>query len=97
MLENVKLMLGITDTNKDDLLSLLIENATQEVLTYTNQKSINDSLNTAILLVVVYNFNRIGTEGVDSEGYSGVNFAYSSDYPDSIMRLLKKQKKIQTV
>lgn len=97
MLENVKLMLGITDTSKDDLLSLLIENATQEVLTYTNQKSINDSLNTAILLVVVYNFNRIGTEGVDSEGYSGVNFAYSSDYPDSIMRLLKKQKKIQTV
>lgn len=97
MLENVKLMLGITDTSKDDLLSLLIENATQEVLTYTNQKSINDSLNTAILLVVVYNFNRIGTEGVDSEGYSGVNFAYSSDYPDSIMRLLKKQKKIQTI
>ena len=97
MLENVKLMLGITDTSKDDLLLLLIENATQEVLTYTNQKSINDSLNTAILLVVVYNFNRIGTEGVDSEGYSGVNFAYSSDYPDSIMRLLKKQKKIQTV
>ena len=97
MLENVKLMLGITDTSKDDLLSLLIENATQEVLTYTNQKSINDSLNTAILLVVVYNFNRIGTEGVDTEGYSGVNFAYSSDYPDSIMRLLKKQKKIQTV
>lgn len=97
MLENVKLMLGITDTSKDDLLSLLIENATQEVLTYTNQKSITDSLNTAILLVVVYNFNRIGTEGVDSEGYSGVSFAYSSDYPDNIMRLLKKQKKILTV
>ena len=96
MLEQVKLLLGITDNSKDDILSLLIEQATEEALSYTHQNSI-DNLLTAIVRMVVYNFNRIGTEGVDSEGYSGVSFAYSSDYPDSIMRLLKKQKKIQTV
>lgn len=93
MLEQVKLLLGITDNSKDDILSLLIEQATEEALIYTHQNSI-DNLFTAITSMVVYKFNRLGTEGVDSEGYSGVSFAYSSDYPDYIVRLLKRQKKI---
>lgn len=96
MLEQIKLLLGITDDSKDSILSLLIEQATEEALTYTHQKS-TDTLLTAIVQMVVYNFNRIGTEGVDSEGYSGVSFTYSSDYPASIMRMLKAQKRILTV
>lgn len=96
MLEQIKLLLGITDDSKDSILSLLIEQATEEALTYTHQKS-TDTLLAAIVNMVVYNFNRIGTEGVDSEGYSGVSFTYSSDYPASIMRMLKAQKRILTV
>ena len=92
MLEQVKTLLGITDDSKDNILSLLIEQATEEALTYTHQTSI-DNLLTAIVRMVVYNYNRIGTEGVDTEGYSGVSFAYSSDYPDNIMRLLSAQRK----
>lgn len=92
MLEQVKILLGITDDSKDNILSLLIEQATEEALTYTHQTSI-DNLLTAIVRMVVYNYNRIGTEGVDTEGYSGVSFAYSSDYPDNIMRLLRAQRK----
>lgn len=92
MLEQVKTLLGITDDSKDNILSLLIEQATEEALTYTHQNSI-DNLLTAIVRMVVYNYNRNGTEGVDTEGYSGVSFAYSSDYPDNIMRLLRAQRK----
>lgn len=92
MLEQVKTLLGITDDSKDNILSLLIEQATEEALTYTHQNSI-DNLLTAIVRMVVYNYNRIGTEGVDTEEYSGVSFAYSSDYPDNIMRLLRAQRK----
>lgn len=92
MLEQVKTLLGITDDSKDNILSLLIEQATEEALTYTHQNSIENLL-TAIVRMVVYNYNRIGTEGVDTEGYSGVSFAYSSDYPDNIMRLLRAQRK----
>lgn len=93
MLEQVKTLLGITDDSKDNILSLLIEQATEEALTYTHQNSI-DNLLTAIVRMVVYNYNRIGTEGVDTEEYSGVSFAYSSDYPDNIMRLLRAQRKV---
>ena len=96
MLDKLKLILSIKDDTKDDLLTLLIEQAIEEALNYTHQDSI-DNLRSTIISMVVYKYNRLGTEGLDSEGYSGVSFGYSSDYPDSIMRALKSQRKLITV
>lgn len=95
MLEQIKTLLGLDDS-KDDILSLLIEQATEEALAYTHQSNPNE-LFTAIVKMVVYTYNRLGTEGVDAEGYSGVSFTYSSDYPDSIMRILRSKKKLLTI
>jgi len=96
MLDKLKLILGIKDDTKDDLLTLLIEQAIEEALNYTHQDSI-ENLRSTIISMVVYKYNRLGTEGLDSEGYSGVSFGYSSDYPDSIMRALKSQRKLITI
>ena len=92
MLEKVKLLLGIADNTKDDLLTLLIEQAVEEAIVYTHNECV-DELNTSIIQMVVYKYNRIGTEGVDSEGYSGVSFQYTSDYPENIMRGLRAKRK----
>lgn len=56
-----------------------------------------DNLSSTIISMVVYKYNRLGTEGLDSEGYSGVSFGYSTDYPESIMRALKSQRKLITI
>ena len=96
MLEKVKLLLGITDNTKDDLLTLLIEQAVEEAIVYTHNECV-DELNTSIIQMVVYKYNRIGTEGVDSEGYSGVSFQYTSDYPENIMRGLRAKRKVVLV
>lgn len=96
MLEKIKLLLGITDEEKDALLQLLIDNATDEVITFTNNNDVMD-LEFVIQKVVVYNYNRLGTEGLDSEGYSGVSFTYSTDYPDDLLRLLKGKRKLRTL
>lgn len=96
MLDKLKLILGIKDDTKDGLLTLLIEQAIEEALNYTHQDSI-DNLSSAIISMVVYKYNRLGTEGLDSEGYSGVSFGYSTDYPESIMRALKSQRKLITI
>ena len=93
MLDKIKILLGITADDKNDLLTLLIEQATEEAILFTHNDSLED-LNTAIIKMVVYNYNRLGTEGVDSENYSGVSFNYSADYPDSIIRMLKAKRKI---
>lgn len=96
MLEKVKLLLGIADNAKDDLLTLLIEQAVEEAIVYTHNECV-DELNTSIIQMVVYKYNRIGTEGVDSEGYSGVSFQYTSDYPENIMRGLRAKRKVVLV
>lgn len=94
MLKKIKVLLGLTaDNSKDDLLTILIEQAIEEALTYTHQDCV-DGMDTAIIQMVVYKYNRIGTEGVDSEGYSGVSFNYATDYPDSIIRILKSKRKL---
>lgn len=93
MLDKIKLLLGITDDSKDDLLTILIEQAIDEALAYTHRDSA-DELDTSIIQMVVYKYNRIGTEGVDNENYSGVSFSYSADYPDSIMRGLRAKRKV---
>lgn len=96
MLEKIKLLLGFKDESKDDLLTILIEQAIDEALDYTHRDSA-DELDTSIIQMVVYKYNRIGTEGVDSESYNGVNFNYSPDYPESIMRGLRAKRKVLTL
>lgn len=93
MLNKIKILLGLKDNSKDDLLTILIEEAIDEALAYTHRDSA-DGLDTSITQMVVYKYNRIGTEGVDSENYSGVSFSYSTDYPESIMRGLRSKRKV---
>lgn len=96
MLEKIKLLLGLKDETKNDLLTILIEQAIDEALNYTHRDSA-DELDTSIIQMVVYKYNRIGTEGVESENYNGVSFDYTADYPDSIMRGLRAKRKVLTL
>lgn len=93
MLQKVKLLLGIADTSKDDLLNLLIDQATNQVINYTHNPPCVLLLEDTIVDMVIYNYNRMGTEGLNSEGYSGVSFSYSTDYPESILRSLRAHRK----
>lgn len=97
MLDKIKVLLGLTDETKDTLLTILIEQAIEEAIDYTHNEECINTINSTIIQMVVYKYNRIGTEGLDSEGYSGVSFAYTADYPESIMRALKAKRRIRTV
>ncbi len=96
MLENIKLLLGIKDASKDDILMLLLQSCINEAKNYTHNDSIVDYEN-VIDDMVVYRFNLLGTEGLDAETYSGVRFEYSADYPESILRQLRSHRKVVTI
>lgn len=96
MLENIKLLLGIKDASKDDILMLLIQSCINEAKNYTHNNSIINYEN-VIDDMVVYRFNLLGTEGLNSETYSGVKFDYASDYPESILRQLRSHRKVVTI
>lgn len=97
MIDNIKLLLGIQDSSKDELLTLLVNACIDEVIAYTHNEKCIGELDSTIQNMVVYNYNRLGTEGVTSEGYSGVTYNYSTDYPDSIMRVLKAHRKLRVL
>ena len=94
MLENIKILLGINDSSKDELLTVLLDQAIEEAENYTHNNCLT-GLESTICRMVVYNYNRISTEGVNSESYSGVSYSYSADYPENIMRVLKAHRKIR--
>ena len=96
MLENIKLLLSISSTEKDNLLTLLIQQATDEAKDFTHREDVCE-LQSTIERMVVYNYNRIGTEGLNSESYSGTSYNYTTDYPEQILKMLKRYRKIVTL
>lgn len=96
MLEKLKVLLGLTNNEKDNLLTILIEQTTEEAIAYTHNDNFEE-LCSIILSMCIYHYNRLGSEGLDSEGYSGVSFNYSNDYPEPIIRALKAKRKLITL
>lgn len=94
MLEKMKLYLGIGDASKDTLLSFLLATAEDEAKDYTNNENISENL---IVQMAIYKYNRLGTEGLNSENYSGVSFNYMSDYPETIVKQLRRFKKLGVI
>ena len=93
MLEDVKALLGIEGTDKDRILQLLITQAIDEAKDFTHREDIYP-LQSTIEKMVIFNYNKMGVEGLDSESYSGQSYHYYADYPESIMRTLKRYRKL---
>lgn len=97
ILQRVKLLLNISDTSKDALLDELIANVEEFILNYTNNSDCLASLGSTECSMVVHDYNRLGTEGLSSENYSGMSFGYTAGYSDDIMKQLKKFRKVKTI
>ena len=94
MIEDIKTLLGLDNNDKDEFIQLLINLATDDAIAKTGCADVN-ALRSVITEMTVYKFNRAGTEGLDSENYSGVSYHYTSDYPDYILSALDTIKKSQ--
>ena len=94
MFEDIKILLGPAAEGRDTVIQLLINLATDDAVNKTGCADIL-ALQSVITDMVVYKFNRLGTEGLDSETYSGVSYHYTSDYPDYILSALDTIKKSQ--
>lgn len=94
MLNQIKLLLGLTDNTKDELIMALIERSTDELITYTNNDQAAEH-NSLICSMVLYNYNRLNTLGITAENYSGVSFTYESNYPQSILNQMKALRKLR--
>lgn len=96
MLKKLKLLLGLTDDSKDELLRILLDQSSEEVCNYTHQYDL-DKLENVIINLAIWKYNRIGSEGLISENYSGVSFNYLNEYPDSLKKQLQAYRRICTL
>ena len=93
-LDTLKTLLQIEDTSQDTLLTTLIEQCTAEYLRRTHQSETDDSV---VNPMVIEKYNRLGNEGVQSIGYSGINETYESDYSEATQKLIRSKTRLGTL
>lgn len=91
MLEDIKLLLGIDDASKDGLINLLIRQASEDAQNFVGSEDITPIVS-VVERMVVYLYNRIGSEGLESETYTGATYHYDNNYPEYITSLLDAYK-----
>ena len=95
MIDKIKILLGINDDSKDDLLALYIEQAQQEFMDYCRRDDIPTAANQVIIDLVVLRYNRQGTEGYSGQSFSGVREDYLEGYPKAIEAAMGRYRKVK--
>lgn len=97
MLEEIKLLLGEAAPNYSDAqISLAYKLSLAEVEDYCNRDA-DAALELIAERIAVIKLNRINTEGLSSQSYSGVNESYVDGYPADIQAALNRKRKIKVI
>ena len=95
MLEQIKLLLNISDDENDELLATLISLCKDEAYVYCNLAEYDSKLDFVVVQMVIERYNRIGSEGTKSQSSSGISASYSEFYSDKVVKLLNKNRKVK--
>lgn len=97
MLEEIKLLLGEAASNYTDAqISLSLRMAMAEVEAYCN-RVVDAELELIAEKIAIIKLNRMNTEGLASQSYSGVNESYVDGYPADILAVLNRKRKIKVM
>ena len=97
MVEEIRLLLGDSASNYSDaLIGLMLKQALAEVEAYCN-RSLDAELEMVAERIAIIKLNRLNTEGLSSQSYSGVSESYIDGYPADIMAVLKRKRKVKII
>lgn len=94
ILEKIKRRSIAAKNQSDELLNDLIEETEEEIKVYIHREDIPISLEGALVELVVIKCNRLGTEGINSESFSGVSTSYLDGFPKDITKKLRRCRKL---
>lgn len=97
-LSKVKLLLGIKDELQDELLTLLVSDSQERLVSYINQDSDSDikfptGIDWVLREITVRRYNRIGDEGKTSSNESDVSVSWRDDDIADYATYLNKYRK----
>ncbi len=97
MIEEIKTLLGDAASNYTDAqISLCYKMALAEVEDYCNREA-DASLELIAEKIAIIKLNRLNTEGLTSQSFSGVSESYLDGYPAEIMAVLKRKRRVKVI
>lgn len=97
MIDEVKVLLGsAVESYTDAQIALCVKQAIAEVETYTN-RLLDYELEIIAERIAIIKLNRLNSEGLAAQGYSGVSESYVDGYPQDILAVLNRKRKIKVV
>jgi hypothetical protein len=93
-IDNVKILLGISDNSQDVLLNLYLSRATNFVKNYCNIEEIPSSLDEIIEDIAVIRYRLHGVEGVKSETKGSLSETYIESLPADIINQLNCHRRV---
>lgn len=90
-IEKLKKLTGESDT---ELLSLLLEDAQEFVLSYTNRTELPPALKKTVRDLAVIALNRMGTEGESGRSEGGESYSFE-DAPKNIYCVLDRYRLVR--
>ena len=97
MIEEIKILLGdAANSFTDAQIGLCAKLALAEVEAYCN-RTIDFELEAVAQRIAIIKLNRLNTEGLASQSYSGVSENYVDGYPADILAVLNRKRKIKVM
>lgn len=90
-LEKLKIMLGITGNDQDDMLQLLLDDVEVDLLTWTNRKELPPALEPIQRQISVIRYNKQGIEGQSAHSEGGISRSFE-DLPESIRSVINQYR-----
>lgn len=97
MIEEIKILLGEAASNFTDAqIGLCLKLALAEVEAYC-RRPIDAELELVVYEITKIKLNRLNTEGLTAQAFSGVSESYIDGYPAEIQAVLDRKRKIKVV
>lgn len=97
MIDEIRLLLGDAANNYSDAqISLCYKMALSEVEEYCNRE-VDLALELIAERIAVIKLNRLNTEGLASQAYSGVSESYIDGYPAEIQAVLNRKRRLKVI
>ena len=95
-LNELKLRLGVapSDRSKDELLSLLIERAREYAKAFCRAEGDGDIPDSLAVEMAAHDYGTLGAEGIESRSASGLSERFRPDYPERVVRELRRLRRI---
>ena len=80
LLNRIKVLLGISNNDNEELLNEIIELTKSKILNYINKAELPNELEFVLSELSIQRYNRIGSEGISSENVDGKSVSYEVDF-----------------